>query len=133
MFNDIFLLIVLILLTAFFSGAEIAFITGNKLKIEIRARKNNFAAKSALYFTNNPQKFFSTILIGVDVVSVSFASLSAIFLAHVFGYGEIKILIISTFILLLFGELLPKYLAREVADRFQPFPYGYFLFCFTPL
>jgi CBS domain containing-hemolysin-like protein len=117
MINDILLLVLLVVICAFFSGSEIAFVTGNKLKIEIKARKNSFAAQSALYFTNNPQNFFSIILIGNSIVSISFASLSALFLARFFGFNEITILGISTFILLIFGELLPKYLSSEIPDR----------------
>jgi CBS domain containing-hemolysin-like protein len=117
MLNDILLLVLLVILSAFFSGSEIAYVTGNKLKIEIKARKNSLAARSALYFTNNPQNFFSIILIGNSIVSISFASLSALFLVRIFGFNEITILIISTFILLIFGELLPKYLSSEIPDR----------------
>jgi CBS domain containing-hemolysin-like protein len=117
MLNDILILLVLLLLCGFFSAAEIAFVTGNKLKIEIRARKKNLAAKSALYFTNDPRKFFSTILLGSTIINISFASLSALFLSRVFGMHELNILLISTLIMLIFGELLPKYLSREIADR----------------
>jgi putative hemolysin len=117
MLNDILLLVLLVVISAFFSGSEIAYVTGNKLKIEIKARKNGLAARSALYFTNNPQNFFSVILIGNSIVSISFASLSALFLVRIFGLNEITILIISTFILLIFGELLPKYLSSEIPDR----------------
>jgi CBS domain containing-hemolysin-like protein len=56
-------------------------------------------------------------LIGNSIVSISFASLSALFLAHIFGFNDVSILIISTFILLIFGELLPKYLSSEIPDR----------------
>lgn len=117
MVNDILLLALLVVICAFFSGSEIAFVTGNKLKIEIKARKNGLAARSALYFTNNPQNFFSIILIGNSIVSISFASLSALFLARIFGLNDVSILIISTFILLIFGELFPKYLSSEIPDR----------------
>ena len=117
MINDLILLLILLVICGFFSAAEIAFVTGNKLKIEIRARKKNLAAKSALYFTNDPRTFFSTILLGNSIISITFASLSALFLSRVFGYNEVTILMASTLILLIFGELLPKYLSREIADR----------------
>jgi len=117
MAGDIIILISLIILSAFFSGSEIAFIVGNKIKIEIRARKKNIAAESAQHFINNPQKFFSTILIGNNIVNIAFASISALFLSAIFGLNKFTILIISTFIILLFGELVPKYFARELADR----------------
>jgi CBS domain containing-hemolysin-like protein len=110
-------LFILLLLSAFFSGTEIAFIVANKLKIEVRARKKNLAALSAQYFINHPQNFFSTILIGNNVVNITAASLSTVFLATLFGWGELTILFVSATIILLFGEIIPKYLGRELADR----------------
>lgn len=117
MAGELLLLFVLILISGFFSGSEIAYVVANKIKIEIKARKKNIAAQSAYYYTQNPQKFFSTILIGNNIVNISFASISAVFLASVFSLSEFYILIISSFIILIFGELIPKYFARELADR----------------
>lgn len=117
MLDDILFLVVLILLSGFFSGSELAFVVSNKLKIEIRARKKNLAAESALSFTNNPQDFFSTILIGNNVINIAFASISTIFLSRTFGFDEFSILLTSSAALLLFGELIPKYFAREMPDK----------------
>jgi CBS domain containing-hemolysin-like protein len=116
--HQIIYLIILVALSAFFSGTELAFVVANKLKIEVRARKKNLAALSARYFVNNPQNFFSTILIGNNVVNIAYASLGAVYLAALFGWSEIKILLILSAVILFFGEILPKYLARELADRF---------------
>ncbi|RPI66037.1 MAG: HlyC/CorC family transporter [Ignavibacteriales bacterium] len=116
MFWDFTLLIVLIAVSSFFSGSEMAYVVANKIKIEIRARKNNLAAQSAFYFIRNPKTFFPTILIGNNVVNIAFASISTLFLSSAFGMDKFSILLISTFLILLFGELLPKYLSREAAD-----------------
>jgi len=110
-------LFALLLLSAFFSSSEIAFVVGNKIKIEIRARKKNLSALNARYFINNPDQFFSTILISNSAVNIAFASLSSIFLSELFGLKEFEILLISTALILLFGELIPKYFGRELADR----------------
>ena len=118
MANDLLILLTLLILSAFFSSSEIAFIIANKIKVEIRARKNNYSAKNARYFINNPEIFFSSILISNSIVNIAFASLSSVFLFKIFGLEEFAILLISTTMILLFGELLPKYLARELADRF---------------
>jgi len=118
MTNDLLILLVLLLLSAFFSSSEIAFIVANKIKVEIRARKNNLSAKNARYFINNPDIFFSSILISNNIVNITFASLSSIFLFKIFGLEEFAILLISTTLILLFGELIPKYFGRELADRF---------------
>lgn len=117
MFNDILILIVLLVVSGFFSGSEIAFVVANKIKIEIKARRENFSAKSVMYFMSKPQNFFSTILIGNNVTNIAYASLATIFLSTVFGFEEYSILLLTTFSLLIFGELLPKYFSRELAER----------------
>ncbi|MGB5848253.1 MAG: hemolysin family protein [Ignavibacteriaceae bacterium] len=115
--EELILLILLLILSGFFSATEMAYIVSSRLKIEIKARKKNIAALSAQYFKSHPQTFFSTVLIGNNVVNVALSSLSAIFLSAIFGLGELSILLISSFLLLLFGELLPKYFASEIADK----------------
>jgi putative hemolysin len=117
MTSDILILLTLIVFIAFFSGAEMAFVVSNKIKIEVRARKKKLAALNAHYFVTNPQKFFSTILIGNNIVNIAFASLSTLLLASWLGLGEFSILVISTILILLFGELIPKYVSRELPDR----------------
>ncbi|PID57667.1 MAG: hemolysin [Ignavibacteriae bacterium] len=109
-------LIVLLLFSGFFSSSELAYIVANKLKVELRARKNNLSAKYAQFFINHPQTFFSTILISNNIINIAFASLITIFLAKFYHFSEFSILLISTALLLIFGELLPKYFAREFAD-----------------
>jgi len=110
-------LLFLLFLSGFFSSSELAFVVSNKIKIEISARKNNFAAKSSLYYLKNPQIFFSTILIANNVVNIAFASIITIFLFNIFQLNDIVILLISSTLILLFGELIPKYVAREYPDR----------------
>jgi CBS domain containing-hemolysin-like protein len=115
--EELILLVILLILSGFFSGTEMAYIVSSKLIMEIKARTKNPAALSANYFKSNPQIFFSTVLIGNNVVNVSLSSLSAVFLSAIFGLGDLSILLISSFLLLLFGELLPKYLASEMASK----------------
>lgn len=118
MVTDLLTLFALLLLSAFFSSSEIAFIVANKIKVEIRARKNNLSAINARYFINNPDIFFSSILISNTVVNITFASLNSIFLLTIFELKGFSILLISTALILLFGELIPKYFGRALADRF---------------
>ncbi len=115
-FNDVLILVFLLIFSAFFSGSEMAFVVSNKLKLEVKARRNRLSAKSALYFTKNPQEFFSTILLCNNVVNIAFASISAIYLTYYFNLNEFSVLVISSFFLLIFGELIPKYFSRELAD-----------------
>ena len=114
---EIVLLIFFVLLSAFFSGAETAFVMVNKLKMEVKARKNNLAAKYTVYFSKHPERFYSTILLSNTIVNIAFASVSAILLSKWFGLHEWSIIFISTAVILLFGEIIPKYISRENADR----------------
>lgn len=116
MIQDLIILIVLLLFIAYFSGMEMAFIVSNKLKIEVRARKKNIAAQSAYYFVKDQQNFFSTILIGNNIVNIAFASLATVIFTSEFGWSDYKIFLFVTVITLIFGELIPKYIARESAD-----------------
>jgi CBS domain containing-hemolysin-like protein len=112
------LLLVFIFFSGFFSATEMAFVVANKIKIEVKARKNKPAAKNAMYYILDQKNFFSTILIGNNIVNIAFASFSTVVFTQIFGFSEVTILILSTVIILVFGELLPKYFARELADRF---------------
>ncbi len=114
MVTQILLLGFFILLSAFFAGSETAFVLSNKLKMEVKARKNNIAARYALYFSQNQEKFFSTTLIGNNIANIGFASIFAVmFATHM---EEWQIILFSTLLLLILGELFPKYLSREYPD-----------------
>lgn len=113
---ELLILVLLLLLSAFFSSSEIAFVVANKIKIEIRARKKNLSAVNSRFFVKNPQVFFSTILISNNIVNIAFASLATVYLTREFGFNDFEILLVSTTLLLIIGEIIPKYIARESAD-----------------
>ena len=71
-----------ILLSGFFSGSEIAFVTANKLKLEVASRKNNLISSSIGFFTKNPNTFITTTLVGNNIVNVVYATLMALFLVE---------------------------------------------------
>lgn len=116
MLNDLLGLLLFLFLSAFFSASAEAFAAANKLKLELRARQKNFYAENALYFMKNPQKFFSANLIAKGFVNFIFLSLSSLFWLLVFELNPFMILLILTVLLLIFGELIPKFLGRETAD-----------------
>jgi len=74
----------------------------------------------------NPDLFFSTILISNNAVNIAFASISSVLLMEIFNFSEFTILIVSTTLLLLIGEVIPKYIGSELAD-------GLVLISSTPL
>ena len=119
-----------ILLSGFFSGSEIAFVTANKLKLEVASRKNNLISSSIGFFTKNPDTFLTTTLVGNNIVNVVYATLMALFLVEpIVQYSNtwfeidpsaFQILTVQTFIasliIMLFGEILPKAIFRAQAD-----------------
>jgi len=132
---ELILLIVLLFASAFFSSAELAYVISNKLKIELRARKNLFSAKNASYYVKNPQIFFSTILISNNIINTAFASLITLFLAEYYGLNNLQILLISTTLIFFFGELFPKFVSNEIPDSllyFAVIPLRFFTFILYP-
>src|SRR5580698_9945320 len=125
---EIFAILISLLLIAFFSGIEIAFVSSNKLRIELLKEKGSSRARIAAEFVSHPAKFISTMLIGLNVAFVIFGLLLARYLDSNFFISrfnlhpnEIVLLIIqtviTTFIMLIFGELIPKILFRVNPDR----------------
>lgn len=119
-----------ILLSGFFSGSEIAFVTANKLKLEVASRKNNLISSSIGFFSKNPDTFLTTTLVGNNIVNVVYATLMALFLVEpithysVLWFGiepsAFQILtvqtILASLLIMLFGEILPKAIFRAQAD-----------------
>ncbi len=107
-------------LIAFFSGIEIAFVSANKLRVELLKEKGSSAARIISEFNSSPSKFISTMLIGLNISLVLFGSVTANYLTPENFYflpsTEIPLLIIqtivTTLIILIFGELFPKILFR---------------------
>ncbi len=61
--------------------------------------------------------FFTTILISNNIVNISFASIFSVIAVRSFGFNDVYVLVLSTILVLLIGELIPKYIARESADK----------------
>ncbi|MCB0408635.1 MAG: HlyC/CorC family transporter [Flavobacteriales bacterium] len=112
-------LILAIFFSAFFSGMEIAFVSANKLKIELDKKQGGIAAGILSGFMQNPAKFISAMLLGNNVALVIYGMLMAKILEpkiYEVTQNEIAVLliqtIISTLLVLFFAEFLPKALLR---------------------
>lgn len=112
-------IIISISFSAFFSGMEIAFISANRLKIELEKKQGDFSAKILSNFLQQPTKFISAMLIGNNAALVVYSMLMASVLEpviHNFVHKSSLVLIIqtiiSTLIVLFFAEFLPKALLR---------------------
>lgn len=110
-------LLLLLFLSAFFSSAETAMTTVNKIRIRTLAEEGNKRAKALLQITENSGKMLSTILIGNNIVNLSAASLTTT-LAYSFGGSFVAIASgILTLLILLFGEITPKTMATIHAEK----------------
>ena len=114
------LLIVALLLamSAFFSSAETAFTTSNKIYMRTLAQEGNARAAKVLQITENSGKMLSAILIGNNVVNLSASSLATALSIRVFGSMATGITTgILTLLILIFGEISPKTFATLRADK----------------
>lgn len=112
------LLVFLIACSAFFSGSEIAVATANKIRLKNAADTGNKRAKLAQKIADNFTEFLSTVLVGNNLVNIAASSAATVLAVYYFGNrGQAIAPIVMTVIILIFGEILPKILATETADR----------------
>ncbi len=118
------IIIFIILLSAIFSGLEIAFITSDKLRLEIDNKQGKWYAAIISRFVKTPKKLLATFIIGNNIVLVIYGILSANILEEpisTIAQNTFLLLIIQTFIssivILIFGEFLPKAIFRLKANK----------------
>ena len=110
---QLIILVILILLSAFFSSAETALTTVNKYALRSMADSGNKRAARVLKVTENSAKLISTILIGNNIVNISASSLATTLTTRVFGSAAVGISTgILTLLILIFGEITPKTVAQ---------------------
>ena len=114
---QLIILLVLLFLSAFFSSAETAMTTVNRIRIRSLADDGDARAKTLLKITDDPAKFLSAILIGNNIVNLSAASLTT---SLAYGLGGSMVAIASgilTLLILLFGEITPKTMATIHSEK----------------
>ena len=111
-------IIIMVLLSAFFSSAETALTTVNRHRMRSLADEGNRTAARVLRILENPSKMLSTILIGNNIVNISASALATTFTTEVFGNRFIGVATgVLTLVVLLFGEITPKTLAAMYSER----------------
>ncbi len=123
----LFLIVLSLIFSAIFSGVEIAFLSANKLKIELSFQRGTISGKILNDYIKNPSKFIVTTLLGNNIALISFGILFVMlvepYLSRVIA-SPFWILIIqtilSTTIILVLGEFIPKILFKVFADTILP-------------
>jgi CBS domain containing-hemolysin-like protein len=114
-----------IVLIGFFAGTEIAFISANKLNVELRKKQGKLSGKILSRFMENPSEFIGTALVGVNVLLVVYGLLSSEITTKLLSYYHLEIseytklfvdTLLATFVILIFAEFLPKAVFRYKAE-----------------
>ncbi|MDX1411227.1 MAG: hemolysin family protein [Nitrospirales bacterium] len=133
---EIAAVIICLLLSAFFSGAEIAFFSISESKLRTLAEEGHKAAKLALHLRGKPHRLLSTILIGNNLVNILAATLTTLIANQMFGIEAVAIATgVLTFLVLMFGEIVPKTICQkhaETAVQIIAYPIYWFEKLFTP-
>lgn len=112
------LLLFLIILSAFLSSAEAAFSYANKIRLKNYVVENRRGSQKALYITENLDSALLTVLVANNIVNIAAVSLSVKMSIDVFGgnTGLFISMVGMTILIIIFGEILPKSIAKEKAE-----------------
>lgn len=120
---QIICLIVLILFSAFFSASETAFTSLNKIRLKTMADDGNKKAAKTYKMAENYDRLLSTVLVGNNIVNITASSVATVLFIKLLGEGKgpTASTVIMTALLLIFGEVSPKVLAKEVPEKYAMF------------
>lgn len=122
---QIIIMVFLVMMSAYFSATETAFSSLNKTRLKTMAEDGNKKANLVLKLSENYDKLISTILIGNNIVNIVVASLSTIFFIKLFNGDENLGTTVSTAVItvavLIFGEITPKSIAKDMPEKFAMF------------
>jgi CBS domain containing-hemolysin-like protein len=117
--NLLLIILLTIILSAFFSGMEIAYVSANKLQLELDKKSDPFSSRILRYVTKNPGQFIATMLVGNNIAlviySITFAKIIEPLIYTLTSSSTVALLIqtiISSLIILVLAEFLPKTLFR---------------------
>ena len=129
---EILVILLLILLNGLFAMSEIALISARRSNLEMQARQGSAGARQALRLAKDPDRFLSTVQIGITLIGILTGIYSGDMLAAKFGaklalagiplrtatvVAQVAIVIVVTYLTIIFGELVPKRIGMNAAER----------------
>ena len=116
-------LILLIIMSSYFSATETAFNSYNRIRMRNREEKGDRKAALALRLSEDYDKLLSTILIGNNIVNITATTIATVLFTNLIGseYGPTTATIVLTLLVLLFGEISPKSYAKKYPEKFACF------------
>ena len=128
------IIMISIIMSAYFSATETAFSSLNRIRIKNMAEKGNRKASLVMRLSENYDSLLSTILIGNNIVNIASASLATVLFVTWLGdeAGPSVSTAVTTIVVLIFGEVTPKSIAKESPEKFAMFSAPFLNMYYSP-
>lgn len=127
--GSIILFIILVICSAYFSGTEISLASVNRIHMMSKSGAGSKRASRVLYILDNFDEALSVLLIGNNIVNIGCATLSVVIATSIWGTKSVSVsTFVTTVVIFLFGEMLPKCFARSCNERFAELSSGILVF-----
>lgn len=122
MIYSIIAMVVLVIFSAYFSATETAFTSLNRIRMKNMAQDGNPRAAEVIALSENYDNLLSTILVGNNIVNIALSSIATVMFIELYPrYGATIATAVATVVVLIFGEISPKSLAKESPEKFAMF------------
>lgn len=120
--TQLLIMVFCIIMSAYFSATETAFSSLNRTRLKTMAEKGNRRAALACRLEEQYDKLLSTILIGNNIVNIATASIGTVIFVNIYGdMGATISTVVVTVVVLIFGEITPKSIAKDCPEKFAMF------------
>ncbi len=136
---QIVLIVILVVFSAFFSATEMAFASVNKIRLKNAAENGDKRSAAVLKMAENFDKFLSTVLVGNNIVNILASSVATVLFVSLLRdatKGSTVSTAVLTIVILIFGEVAPKCIAKAAPEKFAKFVYPvikFFSYVFYPI
>lgn len=119
MVYNIIVIVCLVFFSAYFSATETAFTSLNRIRMKNMANDGDHKAREVMELSDNYDSLLSTILVGNNIVNIALSSITTVMFISIYPkYGATIATVAATVVVLIFGEISPKSLAKENPEKF---------------